>query len=88
MLFTTRTIVSAVSALAALAGSSLAQDSGPIINAPLTVYTCQPAAITFSGGTAPYYISGELPPSRPYVDRGPVVVLAAAGLGRACTARA
>merc|ERR1711939_749186 len=57
MLFTTRTIVSAVSALAALAGSSLAQDSGPIINAPLTVYTCQPAAITFSGGTAPYYIS-------------------------------
>merc|ERR1711939_295205 len=57
MLFTTRTIVSAVSALAALAGSSLAQDSGPITNAPLTVYTCQPAAITFSGGTAPYYIS-------------------------------
>ncbi|CAD6574982.1 MAG: hypothetical protein CYPHOPRED_005553 [Cyphobasidiales sp. Tagirdzhanova-0007] len=43
--------------LAAVAKTAYAQSSLPLINTPPSLVECQPAAITFSGGQAPYIIS-------------------------------
>lgn len=50
-----RTVV-VVTALSVLARAVSGQ-SGPMINTPPAYVQCQPVSITFSGGTAPYYLS-------------------------------
>jgi len=45
-------------ALAAFAVLVLAQSAGNLtVQTPVSLVTCQPALISFSGGTAPYYLS-------------------------------
>jgi len=44
-------------AIVAFAVSALAQSASLVINTPTSLVECEPSAITFSGGTAPYYIS-------------------------------
>lgn len=47
-----------ITATSLLASLALAQaGSGPIVAVPSAPIECQPLAVTFSGGTAPYFLS-------------------------------
>ncbi|KAF9048702.1 hypothetical protein BJ165DRAFT_1461866 [Panaeolus papilionaceus] len=68
-----KSVLASVASVALLAGSVVAQ--APMVNTPASSTVCQPLLITWSGGTAPYFLSvlpGNQPSAAPLVDFGQV----------------